>query len=221
MAHTTHQPVGRRKTLYAQGMTEDSRRRVGRPADEPDARDRIMAAAIAEFSRNGFNGTSLERIAQGAGLSKAGVLHHFGSKAAIPFAFLGDRDDVGLRLTEHEADFPEVLTSLVTVARRDVAASTETRVYAVLSGEAVGIDSPLRPWFQQRYAALQRQVAGGLRRALDGGRLREGVDVDAAAAEALAVMDGLQLQYLLDDDADTYLARFAAYIDRLVVSLSA
>ena len=43
----------------------------------------------------------------------------------------------------------------------------------------------------------------------------------AAAAEALAVMDGLQLQYLLDDDADTYLARFAAYIDRLVVSLSA
>ena len=34
-------------------------------------------------------------------------------------------------------------------------------------------------------------------------------------------MDGLQLQYLLDDDADTYLARFAAYIDRLVVSLSA
>ncbi|HOA57198.1 MAG TPA: TetR family transcriptional regulator C-terminal domain-containing protein, partial [Dermatophilaceae bacterium] len=89
------------------------------------------------------------------------------------------------------------------------------------SGEAVGIDSPLRPWFQQRYAALQRQVAGGLRRALDGGRLRAGVDVDAAAAEALAVMDGLQLQYLLDDDADTYLARFAAYIDRLVVSLSA
>ena len=191
MAHTTHQPVGKRKTLYARVMTEDSRRRVGRPADEPDARDRIMAAAIAEFSRNGFNGTSLERIAQGAGLSKAGVLHHFGSKAAIPFAFLGDRDDVGIRLTENESDFP------------------------------VGIDSPLRPWFQQRYAALQRQVAGGLRRALDRGRLREGVDVDAAAAEALAVMDGLQLQYLLDDDADTYLARFAAYIDRLVVSLSA
>ncbi len=48
-----------------------------------------------------------------------------------------------------------------------------------------------------------------------------GSTVDAAAAEALAVMDGLQLQYLLDDDADTYLARFAAYIDRLVVSLSA
>ena len=184
-----------------------------------DPRQRILDSAAQEFARAGFTGTSLERIAAGAGLSKAGVLHHFPSKAAIPFALLGSRDDAGLRLTEAESTSLDVLRSLVTVAERDLSNPLDTRVFAVLSGEAIGLDSPLRDWFRTRYHDLATQVAQALAHAVDEGLVRPDVDVDAIANEALATMDGLQFRYLLDDDAEAYLLRFRAYIDRLEASI--
>ena len=181
---------------------------------------RILDSALAEYAQAGFNGTSLERIAAGAGLSKAGVLHHFASKSAIPFALLAARDDAGARLTEAESTSLDVLRSLVTVAERDLTQPLETRVFAVLSGEAVGLESPLRSWFRERYALLADQIVEALENARAQGLIRDDVDTEAVTAEALAVMDGLQLQYLLNDDAQAYLTRFRAYIERLEASIS-
>jgi len=44
---------------------------------------RILEAALDEFSTQGYSGTTLDRIAQGAGLSKPNLLYYFGSKEAI------------------------------------------------------------------------------------------------------------------------------------------
>ena len=51
--------------------------------------------------------------------------------------------------------------------------------------------------------------------------MRPEVDTAAVAAEALAMMDGLQLQYLLDDDEAAYLGRFTAAIERLIDGIKA
>lgn len=44
---------------------------------------KILRSAWALFHRNGYRDTSLQQIADGAGLGKAGILHHFGSKAGV------------------------------------------------------------------------------------------------------------------------------------------
>ncbi|MGZ3144619.1 TetR/AcrR family transcriptional regulator [Lentzea chajnantorensis] len=43
----------------------------------------ILDAAAALFARHGFEQTSLKALADAAGLSKAGLLHHFPSKEAL------------------------------------------------------------------------------------------------------------------------------------------
>lgn len=45
--------------------------------------DELRAIALAEFARAGYAATSLQRIAELAGLSKSSVLYHFASKEAL------------------------------------------------------------------------------------------------------------------------------------------
>ncbi|WP_375399344.1 TetR/AcrR family transcriptional regulator [uncultured Amnibacterium sp.] len=68
------------------------------PASSADA---LRQAALAHFATHGFEGASLHRIAETAGLSKSIVLYHFASKEALLEAALRPavddlRDLVGL-----------------------------------------------------------------------------------------------------------------------------
>ncbi len=46
-------------------------------------RDKILKAAAFLFSKKGFDGTSAETIARRAGVSKASIFYHFGSKKKL------------------------------------------------------------------------------------------------------------------------------------------
>lgn len=53
------------------------------PAPEPDARERILAAAEEEFSAKGFAGARVAAIAGVAGVNKAMLYYYFGSKEGL------------------------------------------------------------------------------------------------------------------------------------------
>lgn len=48
----------------------------------------ILDAATRLFSENGYDGVSMRRIAEAAGVSKANIYHHFASKEALFFAIM-------------------------------------------------------------------------------------------------------------------------------------
>lgn len=48
----------------------------------------ILDAAVRLFSIHGYDGVSMRRIAEAAGVSKANIYHHFSSKEALYFAIL-------------------------------------------------------------------------------------------------------------------------------------
>lgn len=54
--------------------------RTGRTAGSPHNREAILASARREFSENGFEGTTIRRIASGAGVDVALLYHYFASK---------------------------------------------------------------------------------------------------------------------------------------------
>jgi len=58
-----------------------------RPAD-PTLRDRLIAAATAEFANSGYSGATLDAIAQRADVTKGGVYFHFDGKEELFFAVL-------------------------------------------------------------------------------------------------------------------------------------
>jgi TetR/AcrR family transcriptional regulator len=65
-----------------------SRRRRGPAAGQ--SRERIFAAATAEFAARGFAGASVDRIATTAHLNKAMIYYHFRSKAGLYREILRD-----------------------------------------------------------------------------------------------------------------------------------
>src|SRR6188474_1140664 len=65
-----------------------SRRRTG--GLEAGSRERLFAAAAAEFAARGFAGANVDRIARAAHVNKAMIYYHFGSKAALYREILGD-----------------------------------------------------------------------------------------------------------------------------------
>ncbi len=59
-------------------------------ADDRPTRDRVFAAAAAEFAAHGFAGANIDRIAAAARLNKAMIYYHFASKAELYAEILRD-----------------------------------------------------------------------------------------------------------------------------------
>jgi AcrR family transcriptional regulator len=64
---------------------------MARPrAVSPSSRQRLLRAAAAEFAARGFDGAKVDRIAARAGVNKAMLYYHFGSKGDLYRAILRD-----------------------------------------------------------------------------------------------------------------------------------
>ena len=81
------------------------------------SRDRVFAAAAAEFAARGFAGANVDRIARAAHVNKAMIYYHFKSKAALYQEILGDMfHAVGERLgavVASDATAPQKLAQFV------------------------------------------------------------------------------------------------------------
>jgi AcrR family transcriptional regulator len=161
-------------------------------------RTEITRAAFELFAERGFRGASLEQVAQRVGLTKAGVLHYFPSKDALLVAVLAERDRDSASAATVPPDAVDALHAKLAALRSVVAQNTLqpglVQAFTVLSAESVTDDHPAQPWFRQRYRYGRRHLAEAV--TVDTGLSAH--DALRAAALLLAVMDGLQLQWLLD-----------------------
>lgn len=154
-------------------------------------REQILTEAVAMFGETGYHGASLRDLAQRCGISLAGLLHHVGDKQSLLLAVLAHRDELDTADLGPATDGPGHLLWLVDVVRRNVSRRGVVELFCVLSAEATAADHPAHDFFVQRYA----RTVGDLTTALQGC----GHPAPASAARRLvALMDGLQVQWLLD-----------------------
>ncbi|WP_019135866.1 TetR/AcrR family transcriptional regulator [Cellulomonas massiliensis] len=162
-------------------------------------REDILAAATALFGEVGYTSASLREIAARVGISHPGLLHHFPSKEALLAAVLQRRDDADAADVradvESGAGYVDALLRLV---ERNAARPGIVELFTVLSAEATSPEHPAHEYFRGRYARVLRSVEDDLDRFGASGRLRAGVDPAAAARLLVAVLDGLQVQWLLE-----------------------
>jgi AcrR family transcriptional regulator len=59
---------------------------------EPDAHGRLRDAALALFTEQGFERTTIAQITERAGLSRRTFFHHFADKREVVFADQGDTE---------------------------------------------------------------------------------------------------------------------------------
>ena len=162
-------------------------------------RQQILEAALEVFSASGYHKGSLRDVAERAGLSQAGLLHHFPSKIELTAAVLAWRDDLS-RSQFGTADLSgsATIVDLVDLVEHNQSTPMLVELYATLSAEAATPGHPLFDYFARRYAWVVDFTRAAFERAAEAGQLRPGVDPGSAARGLIALMDGLQIQWLYD-----------------------
>jgi AcrR family transcriptional regulator len=162
-------------------------------------REQILKAAVEIFGNKGSTNGTLADVAEQVGITHAGVLHHFGSKQKLLLEVLAYRDqtDVAELAKKHIPDGPELFLHLVRTAFANEKRPGIVQAYTVLSAESVTDDHPARGFFEDRYTTLRREVTAAFHELCAQEGVRDPDTIAEAAAAILAVMDGLQLQWLL------------------------
>ncbi|GAA1536312.1 TetR/AcrR family transcriptional regulator [Actinomadura kijaniata] len=199
-------------------MTEQSPRRMTKGER---TRARILDSATELFSRSGFHAVSLRDIAAHAGLTHAGLLHHFPGKEELLVQVLGRRDRVDARLLFGPGTAtPEgVLRTVVGFVARNMTTPGLVGLYVKISGESVAPEHPAHAYFVDRYRVLREQLTGAFAALFARADPPPGHDPALAARQLLALMDGLQTQWLLEPDAVDMHAAVTAFIRQLGLDL--
>ena len=159
-----------------------------------ERRAEIVRAALEVIAERGYRGASLAAVAERVGLTQQGLLHYFPTKDALLVAALEERDewdavpngsrrfDPPTSLVEYNAMRPGIIPT-----------------FWALLGESVTEGHPAREYFTDRYRRVRENMAAVLR-AEYGDRLPNGLTPERTAPLLVAVMDGLQYQWLLDPE---------------------
>ncbi len=218
-----------------------ARRRLSRVSDQPvdgparsaratpraprsvEARRRqqeILHIATDTFAARGYNNASLAEIADRVGLTQAGVLHYFRSKALLLTSVLELRDEADIeQLGTDRPQGLEFLRHLVATARRNAEREGIVRLYTVLSAESVTDAHPAQAYFRDRYAGLRAFVTDAVIEACGADEETRPAAQNAANA-IIAVMDGLQVQWLLAPDNVDMVASTDLVITSLLAHLA-
>jgi AcrR family transcriptional regulator len=177
-------------------------------------RQRVLRSALEAFAVHGYQGSSLTKIAANAGLTTAGLLHHYASKEELLTAVLVERDRLdGARFRLGGFTGLEALDRLVQLVAHNAATPGLVQAFTVLMGESVSEGHPARDWFRERYPRRRANLASALHAGIDAGEIRADLDCQSLAAEIIATIDGLQVQWLLDPEHVDMVAVFTHYID--------
>lgn len=176
----------------------------------------VLDQAITIIGEQGFRGFSINELAKRCGLTTAGLLHHFGSKDGMLVALLKERDRrdeaaVAGSLALRPGDVlerQEVMATLRAIVERNAAQPHLVRLYAVLRAEALIVDHPARDFFLRRERGTIELFS----------QLVEAhvAEPDATALQIMAVMNGLEVQWLREDCQFDLVAAWDRVAEKLV-----
>lgn len=170
----------------------------------------LIEAAVQVFTKKGFNGASLDEIAETAGFSRGAIYSNFGSKEELLSAVLDHYNDLRL------AGMAEAIEADATNDPQDaaLAAAKSWRQLFFRHSELLMLDLELKlyamrnPEARRRLAALERdrseKLAGFVQEGLAGVPLsvddaRDIADIGRAAVDGLE-----QLAAIDEEQADNY-----------------
>jgi AcrR family transcriptional regulator len=161
-----------------------------------DRRQRILSVAERLLARNGWRNTSLAQIAKDAGVTPAGLLHHFESKEQLLNAVLDARDfDDELHADYRSGD---LVTELSRVPERFDRAPELVGTFTVLLVENIAPDAPLHDRLYKRLRDATDIITHLITRGQQDGRYRTDLDAANKAVEILAFINGMETLWLLD-----------------------
>lgn len=160
-----------------------------------DRKQRILDVAQRLVTRNGWRNTTLAQIAKEAGVSAAGLLHHFESKEQLLHAVVDARDADDLAHSDRSGD---LLVQIARAGERVDRAPELVGTYSVLLVENLMPDAPLHDRLLARQRAAVQIITDLIASAQASGRYRNDFDPAVKAVQIVSLVNGLEISWLLD-----------------------
>jgi TetR/AcrR family acrAB operon transcriptional repressor/TetR/AcrR family transcriptional repressor of mexAB-oprM operon len=195
------------------------------PAERRDkqtpSKKQLMSAAIDCFARLGYQGTTIDRIARAAGVTKGAIYYHFRDKEQLLFEAVRDRvQGFEGHVLEEVAPAGDAIANLRRVIDAcffHATVSNHRRFIITLMVEALDTNPRLSVEFRSILRRMRAFLAGIVRRGQQQGILRPDVAPEAAAAIIAAGIVGAEVQHYQDPEQ----IDLRAVLDTLVVQLEA
>ena len=160
-----------------------------------DRKQRILEVAQRLLTRNGWRNTPLAQIAGDAGVSPAGLLHHFESKEQLLHAVVDARDADD---DAHANRAGDLIAVIACVPERFERTPELMGAFTVLLVENLLPDAPLHDRLLSRYRDALNIVAELIRSGQQDGRYRTDMAPTVKAMEIVAFVNGMETTWLLD-----------------------
>jgi AcrR family transcriptional regulator len=183
-------------------------------------RQQIIDAAVELFSAKGYRGTGVAALAERVGMTATGLLYYFGSKERLLREVVDERDQADEYGPDGPVPLQLTLQSLRGLGRHNMETAVLTRLYVVLGAESFDASDPLHDFFVERYEMARHFVHSILEAEQARGQVRHDIDVDQISREVIAMVMGLEVQWLADPQRVDLADAFDHYIDRLVRDLA-
>ncbi len=155
-----------------------------------DMREQLLRAATRLFAERGYDGTSLQSIADAVGIKKPSLLHHFESKDALRQAVLDEllerwRETLPrlmLAATAGRGQFDAVTREIVTFFAED------TNRARLLIREALDRPEDMRRRLRRHVAPVVAHLAQTVKRGQQRGELHDGADAEAYLFQSIILL---------------------------------
>ncbi|TQC45407.1 TetR/AcrR family transcriptional regulator [Rhodococcus sp. WS4] len=170
-------------------MTRSSRRSgPGRPGYDPDS---LLAVAVKVFNDKGYDGTSMEMLAQRLGITKSSIYHHVSGKAELlELALSRALNALFTVTTEHQATTGRNIDRLQYVVRRTAELLVAELPYVTLLLRVRG-NTPIERRALARRREYDAFVSDLVGAAEKDGDLRPGIDPALTSRLVLGMITSL------------------------------
>jgi AcrR family transcriptional regulator len=181
------------------------------------SREKIIQAATEFFAKQGFRGAKMADIAKAANLTEPGLLHHFPSKTHLLMEVLKERDriDSERMRTTLQKEGSHFLEAGIELVEHNETVSGLVQLFILLVAESVSPDHPAHEFFIQRYQREREQMAQVVAQAQQAGEVRADIPADTLVVLIFAMMDGLQVQWLLEPEKISMSGMFRVMLNLL------
>lgn len=164
------------------------------------SQEKIIQAAIKFFAQQGFRGAKMADIAKAADLTEPGLLHHFPSKTHLLMAVLAERDRVDRERFDPSSLKADPLSSFHRLVAYNETVPGLVQLFTILVAESIQEQHPAHDFFMRRYQNGREQDIEMIRQGQTQGKIRSDLPAEDLTVMLYAMMDGLQVQWLLEPE---------------------
>jgi AcrR family transcriptional regulator len=200
-------------------MDDKQPTRRSQPERTRASKEKIIKAASKFFAREGFRGATLADIAKAADMSEAGLLHHFPSKTHLLMAVLTERDRVDRERFNPSANNigGDILSSFNKLVAHNETVPGLVQLFTTLVAESIYEQHPGHEFFIQRYQTTRNEAIEAIKFGQAEGYIRTDIAAENLVVMLYAMMDGLQIQWLLEPETIDMAGTFSQFVRLLAL----